>query len=195
MLPTSPRYLSLTGASRSSWKRQLSGRGYGLPPNRGGPGFLQEMLSRFRPDKNRFHLTGPLPHELMVRVMQISSAHIYLTIPFVLSWSVLEAMAAGCVVIGSDTGPVQEVITHGYNGLLVDFFSPQDIAEMTAHALDNRGSMEGIRRNARQTILDRYAFRTVLPLHLGLINDLVAGRIPPPTREAIQSLHIKTPAA
>jgi glycosyltransferase involved in cell wall biosynthesis len=167
------------------------GSGYGLQTNPNGPSYLQEMLSLFRPDKNRFHLTGPLSHDRMVKVMQVSSAHIYLTIPFVLSWSMLEAMAAGCVVIGSDTEPVQEVITHGNNGLLARFFSPEDIAASVAYALDNREAMEDIRRNARQTILDRYAFKTVLPLHLGLINDLAAGRIPPPTSEAIRSLHKK----
>lgn len=169
------------------------GRGYGLPANKDSPGYLQEMLSRFRPDNTRFHLTGPLSHDRMVKVMQISSAHIYLTIPFVLSWSILEAMAAGCVVIGSDTGPVQEVITHGSNGLLANFFSPEDIAASAASALDNREAMEDIRRNARQTVLDQYAFKTVLPLHLGLINDLAAGRIPPPTRKAIRLLHKKPP--
>jgi glycosyltransferase involved in cell wall biosynthesis len=171
------------------------GSGYGLQTNPDKPSYLQEMLSRFRPDMNRFHLTGPLPHDRMVKVMQISSAHIYLTIPFVLSWSVLEAMAAGCVVIGSNTDPVKEVISHGDNGLLADFFSPEDIAANVAYALDNREAMQRIRRNARQTIMDQYAFKTVLPLHLGLINDLAAGRIPPPTRDAVRSLHKKPPAA
>lgn len=172
-----------------------SGSGYGPRPNPDEPSHLEEMLSRFKLDRNRFHLTGPLPHDRMVNVMQISSAHIYLTIPFVLSWSVLEAMAAGCVVIGSNTEPVQEIITHEDNGLLVNFFSPEDIAAKAAFALDNREIMQELRRNARQTILDRYASKTVLPLHLALINDLADGKIPPPTREAILSLHKKTPAA
>lgn len=170
------------------------GRGYGEQLKPGEPNCLREMLTRFNPDRNRFHLTGPLSHKHMVNVMQISSAHIYLTIPFVLSWSMLEAMAAGCVVIGSDTGPVQEVISHGVNGLLADFFSPKDIAANTENALDNRETMQELRRNARQTIQDRYALKTVLPLHIELVKDLAAGKIPPPSREAIQCLYKKTPA-
>jgi len=166
-----------------------SGSGYGLKTNPDEPTYLQEMLTRFKPDMNRFHLTGPLPHHRMVKVMQISSAHIYLTIPFVLSWSMLEAMAAGCVVIGSDTEPVREIIKHGQNGLLVDFFSPDEIAASAVHVLDNPQAMQDIRKNARNTILDRYACNTVLPLHLDLIKDLAEGRMPPPGREAIRSFH------
>lgn len=165
------------------------GSGYGLQPNPDKPGYLQEILSQFKLDKDRFHLTGPLSHDRMVNVMQVSSAHIYLTIPFVLSWSMLEAMAAGCAIIGSDTEPVQEIITHGDNGLLANFFSPEDIAAKVIYVLDNQEATRKMRSNARQTVLERYAFKTVLPLHLGLINDLAAGRMPPPSREAIRSLH------
>jgi glycosyltransferase involved in cell wall biosynthesis len=105
---------------------------------------------------------------------QVSRAHVYLTYPFVLSWSMLEAMSAGCLIIGSRTQPVQEVLHHGGNGLLVDFFSPDEIAERAIEALEDRRAFASLRQNARQTVLDRYDLRSVcLPAHLRLLNMLV----------------------
>jgi glycosyltransferase involved in cell wall biosynthesis len=72
----------------------------------------------------RVHYLGKLPHDQLVRLYQTSTVHVYLTYPFVLSWSVLEAMSAGCAVVASRTGPVEEVIQDGDNGVLVDFFNP-----------------------------------------------------------------------
>ena len=101
------------------------GKGYGRNPSADQPSWQQKMISMHELDHQRLHLVGPLPHRRMVRVMQISTAHVYLTVPFVLSWSVLEAMAAGCLVVGSNTEPVREIIQHEHNGLLVDFFLPR----------------------------------------------------------------------
>jgi len=165
------------------------GGGYGAPKPPGEQSCLQEMLGKVQLDRTRLHLLGPLPHPRMVKVMQISSAHIYLTVPFVLSWSALEAMAAGCLMIGSDTPSVREVIRHEHNGLLVDFFSPEAIARAAIRALDERAAMRILRDNARRTVLDRYALNKVLPLHLSLMQDLIAGRLPPPTDARIQAFH------
>jgi len=83
----------------------------------------------------------------------------------------LEAMAAGCLVVASRTQPVEEVVVHGGNGLLVDFFSPDQIAERVIAALEDSKSFASIRRSARQTIVDRYDLRSIcLPAHLRLLN-------------------------
>jgi glycosyltransferase involved in cell wall biosynthesis len=107
-------------------------------------------------------------------VLQVSRVHVYLTYPFVLSWSMLEAMSAGCLIVGSRTQPVQEVIHHGGNGLLVDFFSPEEIADRVIEALEDPRSFASLRQNARATVLDRYDLHSVcLPQHLRLLNMLV----------------------
>lgn len=76
----------------------------------------------------RTHFLGKLPYDAYCNTLQISAAHVYLTYPFVLSWSMLEAMASGCLAIASRTAPVEEVIRHGHNGWLVDFFDANAMA-------------------------------------------------------------------
>ncbi|MET0208170.1 MAG: glycosyltransferase, partial [Burkholderiaceae bacterium] len=73
-------------------------------------------------DPARTHFLGKVPYEGYKRVLQVSAAHVYLTYPFVLSWSMLEAMATGCLVVGSDTAPVREIISHNVNGFLTQMF-------------------------------------------------------------------------
>jgi glycosyltransferase involved in cell wall biosynthesis len=125
-------------------------------------------------DLSRVHFLGKIPYGAFIKVLQVSRVHVYLTYPFVLSWSMLEAMSAGCLIVGSRTQPVQEVLHHGANGLLVDFFSPDEIADRVTAALEDRLAFESLRQNARQTVLDRYDLRSVcLPAHLRLLNMLV----------------------
>jgi glycosyltransferase involved in cell wall biosynthesis len=102
----------------------------------------------------------------------VSSAHVYLTHPFVLSWSFMEAMAAGCLIVGSATAPVEEVIRHGVNGLLTDFHSPDIIASSLADALAIGGAADAIRARARQTVLDRYELQGCLARQNALIQDV-----------------------
>jgi len=116
--------------------------------------YLAEINGKF--DNRRVHFVGKLPYKTFLHVLQVSTAHIYLTYPFVLSWSMMEAMAAGCVVVGSRTAPVEEVITHEENGLLVDFFSTQQIVEAVHRICDEPTRMQAIREKARQTITERY---------------------------------------
>ena len=121
-----------------------------------GKTYKQQMLEEVSIDANRVHFMGKLPYAEYLKVLQISSAHVYLTVPFVLSWSMLEAMAAGCLVIGSDTAPVREVITHEKNGLLVDFFSLTAIADATDRALIHAHELKTLRTAARNHVIEHY---------------------------------------
>ncbi|TAE58994.1 MAG: glycosyltransferase [Nostocales cyanobacterium] len=131
-----------------------------------GQSYKQLMLDKLDLDLSRIHFTGLLPYHEYLQVLQASSAHIYLTRPFVLSWSMLEAMSAGCLLIASNTPPVLEVIKDGKNGILVDFFNPEQIAEKVSLALAKPKDMMSIRNAARKTVVKNYDLATLLPLHL-----------------------------
>lgn len=138
-----------------------------------GKTYKDFMLEKVPLDLSRVHFTGLLPYPEYLQVLQASSAHIYLTRPFVLSWSMLEAMSAGCLVVGSSTPPVTEIIQDGVNGLLVDFFSPQEICDRVEEALDNPTKMASIRAKAREIIQERYDLAQLLPQHLQWIHQAV----------------------
>ncbi|HIK36798.1 MAG: glycosyltransferase family 4 protein [Geminocystis sp.] len=138
---------------------------YGKQPPEGQT-YLDIMLKKVPLDLSRVHFTGRLSYDEYLKVIQNSSAHIYLTRPFVLSWSMMEAMATGCVIIGSDTPPVREVIVDNYNGLLVPFFEPNKIADKVEYALDNPDLMVKIKERARETIVRNYNLKELLPQHL-----------------------------
>ena len=116
--------------------------------------FRDEVAPRL--DMRRIHFVGRLPHALLTQLMQVSAVYTYLTYPFVLSWSLMEAMSTGCLIVGSRTAPLQEMIEHGRNGLLTDFFDPHALAATVADALERRDSLAHLRTAARQTIVDRY---------------------------------------
>lgn len=144
-----------------------------------GSSYKDFMLQKVPLDLSRVHFTDSLPYGQYLQVIQASSVHVYLTRPFVLSWSMIEAMSTGCLVLASDTAPVTEVIQDGKNGLLVDFFSPQKIAERIDEVLDNPTSMAEIRANARKTALERYALADLLPRHVQLIKDMASKTFKP----------------
>jgi len=144
--------------------------GHRLPE---GQTHKQRMLAELGSslDMKRVHFLGKVPYPVFLKVLQVSRAHVYLTFPFVLSWSMLEAMSAGCLVIGSKTAPVEEVIRDGQNGLLVDFFSVAAISEQVVDALAaGRDGYADIRQNARRTIVEKYDLKTIcLPAQLQLL--------------------------
>jgi glycosyltransferase involved in cell wall biosynthesis len=141
------------------------GLSYGLPPPAGSNWksiFLEEV--RHRLDMSRIHFMGGVPYNTFIAALQVSSAHVYLTYPFVLSWSALEAMSAGCLVIGSDTAPVREVINPGDNGLLVPFFAVDELAEKVVEALQNPDRFNAIREATRRFVIEHYdAARVCVP--------------------------------
>ena len=118
--------------------------------------FLDEVVDRI--DPSRVHFTGWLPQADCFRVMQISSAHVHLTYPFTLSWSPVEALSAGCLVIGSDTPPVREII-NGENGILVPFFDFDQLAARVIEALVHPQRFTNLREQARRTALEHYDMR------------------------------------
>ncbi|MEB3830441.1 glycosyltransferase family 4 protein [Phormidium sp. CCY1219] len=140
-----------------------------------GETYKEHMLKKVPLDLSRVHFVGALPYGLYLKVIQASDVHVYLTRPFVLSWSMIESMSTGCLVVGSDTPPVREVITDGENGLLADFFSPKQIADRVDEVLDHPTRMAEIRKKARETVLERYAAQNLIHRHLQLIQDVATG--------------------
>lgn len=131
--------------------------------------YLDEVADRIDPSRVTF--TGTLPYTDYLKVLHVSRAHVYLTYPFILSWSMLEAMASGCLLIASATPPVEEVVRHGENGLLFPFRDPAALADILIDALANPAQHAALRRAARQTIIDRYDFaRISLPAFNTLMN-------------------------
>jgi glycosyltransferase involved in cell wall biosynthesis len=130
-------------------------------------------------DLNRVHFLGKVPYPNFVKIVQISRVHVYLTYPFVLSWSMLEAMSAGCLVVASKTAPVEEVIRDGENGFFVDIFSPSEIAERVITTLEaGNGGFAEIRQNARQTIVEKYDLKSIcLPAQLALLEKAISLRV------------------
>jgi glycosyltransferase involved in cell wall biosynthesis len=131
-----------------------------------GKTYKDTMLEKFPLDLSRVHFTGYLPYSEYLQVLQASSVHVYLTRPFVLSWSMLEALSAGCLIVGSNTAPVCEIIQDEVNGLLVDFFSPSAICDRIEEVLNSPDLMQSIRDRARETIVKNYDLAQLLPQHL-----------------------------
>lgn len=147
------------------------GTAYG-PPSGNGLTYRQRYLNEVIDDLDmqRVHFTGTLAYADYVRVLQVSRLHIYLTYPFILSWSMLEAMSAGCLILASATPPVEEVIEEGENGILFPFQSPSILAVKAIEVLADSTDHDGMRRAARTTVVDRYDFETVsLPSYKRLL--------------------------
>ena len=134
--------------------------------------FLDEVRDRL--DLSRVHFTGKVPYPTFVGLMQATRVHCYLTVPFVLSWSMLEAMSAGALVVGSRTAPVEELITDGVNGRLVDFFDTGEIAEALIDGLARPQEFRDMRRAARAHIVENYDLNSIC---LPRMIDFVEGRL------------------
>ncbi len=148
---------------------------YGRPPAGGGTwkeAMLAELAGEI--DLNRVHFVGSLAYGELISVLSISAVHVYLTYPFVLSWSLLDAMACECLLIGSDTAPVREVIDHGETGLLVDFFDHRALAETLIQACRDPDAYAPLRRAARAKVVAEYDRVAVCePAWLALIDEVL----------------------
>ena len=131
-----------------------------------------KMLRELKFDEKRLHFTGPLPYSEYLKLLQVSKAHIYLTYPFVLSWSLLEALSAKCCVVASGTQPVREVIKDGYNGILTDFYDINSMAEKINDILDNPDKYNDIRENARKTAVEKYDLKLLLPQQTEFVKNI-----------------------
>jgi glycosyltransferase involved in cell wall biosynthesis len=127
-------------------------RGYGAEAP-GGRTWKQVIFEPLEPslDLSRVHFLGRVTHERMLAALRLSTAHVYYTYPFVLSWSLTEAMASGCYVIGSDTGPVRDAIRDGVNGRLLPFFDVDALSEALIAACRDPGASARLRAVARET--------------------------------------------
>lgn len=148
---------------------------YGAPLEKGT--YKELMLKKLDLDMNRIHFLEGLSMSDYTKFLQISSAHVYLTYPFVLSWSILNAMSCACPIIASNTAPVLEVMQDNYNGLLFDFYNVDQLVEKVEYALDckinNKDKMQEIRNNARKTVLENYDINKIIPLQVNFINNTI----------------------
>lgn len=133
----------------------------------------EAMLAEVPVDPSRVHFLGHLPYDQYVAVLALSTVHVYLTYPFVLSWSMLESMAMGCAVVASDTAPVREVIRDGENGLLTPFFDPAALAARVVDVLADPRAFDGIRAAARKTAEDGYELQHCLRQNMDLLQRMV----------------------
>ncbi len=145
-----------------------------------GETYREKLLAESELDLSRVHFMGKVPYLKYLTLLQISSAHVYLTTPFVLSWSCLEAMAIGCLLVASATAPVEEVIVDGENGLLVEFSDVREIADKVNEVLDDPEKYQHLRQAARRSIGERYRLKDCLANQIALLHDVAAGKPPPP---------------
>lgn len=149
------------------------GASYGRSLPDGGS-WRARLLAEVGPLPPRVHFLGRLPYQRYLALLRVSRLHLYPSAPFVLSWSVVEAMAAGCLVLGSDTAPVREVIVPGVNGMVADPRDPGAFAACAARLLAAGDALDPLRRAARRTILARFRRDRAVARWLGLIRQIAA---------------------
>ncbi len=150
-----------------------TGSGYGAPsPHPGGhKGELLALLGHRLP-LERIHFLPPLAHRDLLALFRLSAAHVHLSYPYALSWSLLEAMASGALVVGSDNPPINEVIQHGHNGLLVPFNDTDRLAETLLAVLADPPAFAAMADAGRATVADRYEVNRAAEAFEALIRSL-----------------------
>jgi hypothetical protein len=143
---------------------------YGRRPE-GAANWREKLLAEVgeRLDLSRVFFTGQLPYAAYRALLQVSAAHVYLTYPFVLSWSALEAMSCGCLLVASNTPPVAEVMTHGRNALLFDFFDLEALAARVTEALTRPQEHAHLRQAARETVVQGFGLERGTARYMALL--------------------------
>lgn len=141
------------------------GSGYGEPPREGGT-WRQKMLAEIMPrlsknQSNRIYFLGNLNYERYLNLLQVSTVHVYLTYPFILGWSLLEAMSSGCAIVGSNTPPVTEVIEDGKTGLITPFFDYETLAIKISELLQDEEKRARLGRDARALVVREFDLESV----------------------------------
>jgi glycosyltransferase involved in cell wall biosynthesis len=140
--------------------------------------FVQHVLGQDRYDLSRFLFTGQILEEQLVQILSLSDLHIYLTMPFVLSWSIMDALACGCTVLGSDTAPVREMIQHEQNGLLADFADVEGLTRLALRVLDDPEQFRPLGQAGVQMIDQKYSLERTAPRLLDLLQRVHRGERP-----------------
>jgi glycosyltransferase involved in cell wall biosynthesis len=149
------------------------GSGYGAASSH-PQGHAAALLEELGPqlDPKRVHFAGWMPHAQLLRLFQLTAVHVYYTYPYTLSWSLLEAMACAAAVVGSTPGPVEEVIRHGENGLLLPFAEPGLLAARLLELLLQPQRRRALGSAARRTVLSHYSLEASSTAYLSLLEEL-----------------------
>jgi glycosyltransferase involved in cell wall biosynthesis len=142
----------------------------------GNQTFKEWVLAQDQYDLSRFHFTGLIASPLLAELFAISDLHVYLTVPFVLSWSLMDALACGTTVLASGTAPVREMIEHGTNGLLVDFFDIDGMVETASRVLDAPQEFKHLGKAGVEMIASKYSLEVCLPQMLELYEEALTAR-------------------
>jgi glycosyltransferase involved in cell wall biosynthesis len=161
------------------------GVSYGVAAPNGGTWreiFLKEVAGQI--DPSRVSFPGRIDYTTYLSLLRRSDAHVYLTYPFVASWSLREALAVGCAIVGSDTEPVREFISHGRNGLLTSFFDPRGLTDAVLKVLDDKKLDQKIRAGARRYAERHLAMADYLRVFRRKIDTLTGGSLCAPKQRS-----------
>ncbi len=137
--------------------------------------FREHVLAGDDYDLSKYLFTGLVPVSTLVDILSLSDLHLYLTVPFVLSWSLMDALACGCTVLASNTAPVLEMIADGENGLLVNFFDVEGLARWAVDVLRDPLAFRFLGERGAALVSERYALEVTLPRLVGLFERVVRG--------------------
>ncbi|MFT3786710.1 MAG: glycosyltransferase [Tepidisphaeraceae bacterium] len=137
----------------------------------GGKSFKDWVLAQDQYDLSRIKFLGRVDPFELSKMLASGDLHIYLTVPFVLSWSMMDALSCGAVVLGSDTAPIREMITDGQNGLLANFFDPEEFAAKAIKVLDDPAAYRPLGRTGEQMVVEKYSLEAVIPQMMQMYED------------------------